>query len=201
MTVNDVEEVFFINNLGGKDQALFPVTLNDTVSITFQIDTGSSANILPLEDYIRATNDFNRASIVPKDITLVMHDHSKRKALGSVRLNVEHNGSKHEINFVIVDQRVTLFLGLKSCQGMGLIKIMVPGVHAPVNNVAATPEKAVSESIISDPVLSPFADVFHGIGRLPGEYSISLDRNVSPVVHPPLRVHVPKKDAMKAELE
>ena len=201
VNVNDVEEVFYINNLGGKDQALFPVTLNDTVSITFPIDTGSSANILPLEDYIRATNDFNRASIVPKDITLVIHDHSKRKALGSVRLNVEHNGSKHEINFVIVDQRVTLFLGLKSCQGMGLIKIMVPGVHAPVNNVAATPEKAVSESIISDPVLSPFADVFHGIGCLPGEYSISLDRNVSPVVHPPLRVPVPEKDAMKAELE
>ena len=84
---------------------------------------------------------------------------------------------------------------------MGLIKIMVPGVHAPVNNVAATPEKAVSESIFSDPVLSPFADVFHGIGCLPGEYSISLDRNVSPVVHPPRRVPVPKKDAMKAELE
>ena len=168
------------------------VTLNDTVLITFQIDTGSSANILPLQDYIRATNDVNRASIVPKDITLVMHDHSKRKALGSARLKVEHNGNKHELNFVIVNQKVTPLLGLKSCQGMGLVKIMVPGVHAPVNNVAATPEKAVSESIISDPVLSPFADVFHGIGCLPGEYSISLDRNVSPVVHPPRRVPVPE---------
>ena len=198
---NDVEEVFFINNIGGKDQALVPVTLNDTASVTFQIDTGSSANILPLEDYIRATNDFNRASIVPKDITLVMHDHSKRKALGSARLKVEHNGNKHELNFVIVDQRVTPLLGLKSCQGMGLIKIMVPGVHAPVTSVAATPEKAVSESIITDPVLSPFADVFHGIGCLPGEYSMSLDGNVGPVVHPPRRVPVPKRDAMKAELE
>ena len=73
------------------------------------------------------------------------HDHSKRKALDSARLKVEHNGNKHELNFVTVDQRVTPLLGLKSCQGMGLIKIMIPGVHAPVNNVAATPEKAVSE--------------------------------------------------------
>ena len=131
----------------------------------------------------------------------MMHDHSKRKALGSARLKVEHNGNKHELNFVIVNQKVAPLLGFKSCQGMDLVKIMVPDVHAPVNNVAATPAKAVSESIISDPVLSPFADVFHGIGFLPGEYSISLDRNVSPVVRPPCRVPVPKKDGMKAELE
>ncbi|PFX16000.1 hypothetical protein AWC38_SpisGene19760 [Stylophora pistillata] len=147
VNVNDVKEVFYINNIGGKDQALVPVTLTDTVSITFETDTGSSANILPLEDYTRATNDFKRASIVPKDITLVMHDHSKRKALGSAR--------------------VTPLLGLKSCQGMGLVKIMVPGFHAPINNVVATPEKAVSESITTDSVLKPFADVFQDYRNTP----------------------------------
>ena len=201
VNVNEVEEVFYINNIGGKDQALVPVTLNDTASVTFQIDTGSSANILPLEDYIRATEDFNKANIVPKDITLVIHDHSKRKALGSARLKVEHNGSKHELNFVIVDQRVTPLLGLKSCQGMGLVKIMVPGVDTLVNSVAATPEKPASESVTTDHVFSPFADVFQGLGCLPGEYSILLDKHVNPVVHPPRRVPVPKKNAMKAELE
>lgn len=30
------------------------------------------------------------------------------------------------------------------------MNIMVPGIHAPVNNVAATPEKAVSESITAE---------------------------------------------------
>ena len=120
VNVNDVEDVFYINNIGGKDQALVPVTLNDTASVTFQIDTGSSANILPLEVYIRVTNDCQCANIVPKDITLVMHDHSKRKALGFARLRVKHNGSKHDLNFVIVDQKVTPLLGLKSSQGMDL---------------------------------------------------------------------------------
>ncbi|PFX22030.1 Retrovirus-related Pol polyprotein [Stylophora pistillata] len=197
-----VENFLDIINIGGKDQALVPVTLNNTVSITFQIDIGSSANFLPLEGYIRATNDIKTASIIPKDITLVVHDHSERKALGSARLKVEHDGNKHELNFVIVDQRVTPLLGLKSCTDMGLVKIMVPGVHAPVNNVVATPKKAaVSESITTDSVVRPFADVFQGIGCLPGGYSISLHRDVSPVVHPLRRVPVPKKDAMKAELE
>ena len=42
---------------------------------------------------IRATSDCQCANIVPKDITLVMNDHSKRKELGFARLRVEHNGS------------------------------------------------------------------------------------------------------------
>ena len=79
------EDVFYIHSISGKDQALVSRTLNGSASVTFQIDTGSSANILPLQDYIRATKDFSKANIVLKEITLVMHDHSKRKALGFAR--------------------------------------------------------------------------------------------------------------------
>ena len=177
--------------------------MNGSASVTFQIDPGSSANILPLQDYIRTTKDYSKANIVPKDITLVMHDRSKRKALGFARLKVAHKGSKHELNFVIVDQDVTPLLGLKSSQGMGLVKIMVPGVDTSVNNVVAAPKKesAVSENVTKDPLLILFADVFQGIGCLPGEYSIELSKDVQPVVHPPRRVPVPKKEAMKAELD
>ena len=67
---------------------------------------------------------------------------------------------------------------------MGLITIMGTGVHTSVNNVAATPKEALSESFTTDPVLSPFADVFQGSGCLHGEYSISLDGDLNPVVPP-----------------
>ena len=80
------EEVFYIHSISGKDQALVSLTLNGSASVTFQIDTGSSANILPLQDYIRATKDFSKTNIVPKEITLVIHDHSKRKIRGSASL-------------------------------------------------------------------------------------------------------------------
>ena len=197
------EEVFYVHSVSGKDQALVSLTLNGSASVTFQIDTGSSANILPLQDYIRAKKDYSKANIVPKDITLVMHDRSKRKALGFARLKVAHKVSKHELNFVIVDQDVTPLFGLKSSQGMGLVKIMVPGDDTSVNNVVAAPKKesAVSENVTKDPLLILFADVFQGIGCLPGEYSIELSKDVQPVVHPPRRVPVPKKEAMKAELD
>ena len=71
------EEVFYIHSISGKDQTLVSLTLNGSASVTFQIDTGSSANILPLQDYIRAAKDFSKTNILPKEITLVMHDHSK----------------------------------------------------------------------------------------------------------------------------
>ena len=183
------QEVFYIQSISGKDRALVSLTLNHLASVTFQIDTGSSANIMPLQDYIRATNDYSKVNIVPKEITLVMHDHSKRKALGSARLKVGHNGNKHELNFVIVDQEVTPLLGLKSSQGMGLVKNCVPGVSTPVNNIVAVPkiESVVSEDVTKDSVLSSFADVFQGIGCLAGEYNIQLNKDVLPVVHPPAK--------------
>ena len=128
-----------------------------------------------------------------------MHDHSKGNALGFARLRVEHNGSNH--NFVTVDQKVTSLLGLKSSQGMGLVKIMVSGVDTTDDNINAVPEQAVPENVSSDSVLSPFADVFQGVGCLPGEYNIQLDKEVRPVVHPSCRVPVPNKEAMKSELD
>jgi len=52
---------------------------------------------------------------------------------------------------------------------MGLLKIMMSDADTPLNHIAATPEQGVTENTLGDPVLSPFADVFHGIGCLPGE--------------------------------
>ena len=82
-------------------------------AVTFQIDTGSSANILPLQDYFRVRKDNSKANIVAKEILLIVHDHSKRKVLGSVMLKVEHKGNKHELNFDVVDQEVATLLDLK----------------------------------------------------------------------------------------
>lgn len=53
---------------------------------------------------------------------------------------MEHNGTYHQRNFVIIDQKVTPLLSLNSYQVMGLVKIMVSGVDTTVNNINAAPE-------------------------------------------------------------
>ena len=38
--------------------------------------------------------------------------------------------------------------------------------------------------IHSDPLLVEYADVFEGLGKLAGQYEITVDENIKPVVHP-----------------
>ena len=52
-----------------------------------------------------------------------------------------------------------------------------------------------------DPVLFEFTDVFSGVGCLDGNYSIRVDERFSPVVHPPRKVPVPLREALKTELD
>ena len=72
-----------------------------------------------------------------------------------------------------------------------------------VNNVTEAPkqELVVTVDVKSDPVLGPFADVFEGIGCLPGEYEIQLNKDIPAVVHHARRVPAPKKEAMRKELD
>lgn len=81
-------------------------------------------------------------------------------------------------------------------KALGLVKIMVLGVDTTVNNISATPE-----NVSSDPVLSPFAYVFQGVGFLSGEYSMQLDKEMHSMVRLPHGVPLPKKEAMKTELD
>ena len=39
--------------------------------------------------------------------------------------------------------------------------------------------------IDSDPLLDEYADVFEGLGKLAGQYEITVDETIKPVVHPP----------------
>lgn len=72
------------------------------------------------------------------------------------------------------------------------MEIMVPSADAPANNIVTAPKikTGVSENVTNDLVLNTFADMFQGIGCLPGEYSNQLNKNVHPVV-PPLTRHTP----------
>ena len=46
------EDVFYIHSICGQDQAFVSLALNNSVSVSFQIYTVSTANSLPLQEYI-----------------------------------------------------------------------------------------------------------------------------------------------------
>lgn len=50
-------------------------------------------------------------------------------------------------------------------------------------------------------MLNELKYLFDGIGKIEGKYHITLDSNVTPVVHPPRRVPLTLKDKVKSELD
>ena len=50
-------------------------------------------------------------------------------------------------------------------------------------------------------VLRKYKDCFEGVGCFEGEYHVTLDATVPPVVHPPRRIPVALRDLLANELD
>ncbi|KAK3105807.1 hypothetical protein FSP39_006128 [Pinctada imbricata] len=48
---------------------------------------------------------------------------------------------------------------------------------------------------------SDYSDLFQGLGCLSGKYSIKLDPNVTPVIHPPRKIPISLMDKVRNELK
>ncbi|XP_062574225.1 uncharacterized protein K02A2.6-like [Saccostrea cucullata] len=46
-----------------------------------------------------------------------------------------------------------------------------------------------------------YQDLFSGLGCLPGTYSIKVDENIQPVIHPPRKIPIALRDKVKEELD
>ena len=78
-------------------------------------------------------------------------------------------------------------LGLKSCLDLNLISRLY---SLNLNSKTATSEE----------ILDSYSDVFEGLGCIPTEYKIRLDKNAKPVVNPPRKIPYALKNKVKNEL-
>ena len=79
-----------------------------------------------------------------------------------------------------MDENFAALLGRASCEEINLIKRV--------------------DQVRNDSILEEFPNMFRGMGCLPGDYHITLDSSVTPVVHAPRRVPHAKRDKLKQEL-
>ena len=73
-------------------------------NVTFQVDCGSTVNVLPLETYKQATNDNQLEHLKPKSVTLLMFNKSELKPVGQTKIQVKNakNDRKYKLKFIIV---------------------------------------------------------------------------------------------------
>ena len=79
-----------IHTLGSdrKMKAHVTLTINGNADVSFHMDTGSSVDILPYDDCVRATDDNQCEKLENTNIRLVMHNKSVVKPMGLAYLQV-----------------------------------------------------------------------------------------------------------------
>lgn len=107
-------------------------------------------------------------------------------AMGKCQFPCTYKNTTNILEFQVVDADVHAVIGLRSCQDMHLIQR--------VWAVQSTPVESPS-------VLEEYQDVFQGLGCLEGQYHITVDPNIKPVVHAPRKVPIALYSQVKTELD
>ena len=151
-------------------------------TIKMHIDSGAKCNVIS-EETLKEINI--KTAMRKSEITLKSFSGHTIKPKGTVTLPCIIKDCKHDISFQVIGKRAPTILGDETSEKIGLIKklfTMSPNPNEP-------------------DIIENYKDLFTGIGCLEGEYSIKIDRSVTPTVHPPRKVPLAIKDKLKAELD
>lgn len=148
--------------------------------VKFQIDTGSSVNIMPIT-YV------NLNQVAKTDVTLKTWNKNNYKPLGECRVVVTNprNKKAYNVRFIICHAEFTPILGLSASEKMQLIQVKN-------NNFEHTHVVTVSE----------YSEVFNDeLGTFKGEHSLKLKPDARPTVMPDRRAPIALRIPLKMELD
>ena len=150
--------------------------------VTFLVDTGTSANLLPLSNVPKT------AVMVPTDKNLTMWNGTQLSPVGSCRMWLKNpsNRKRYNVEFVVVKGKLTPLIGLSASEQMKLLTVNEYNLH----RVAAV---AVNDD---------FADVYdRPLGTLDGDVHLRVDSSVVPVVMPARRIPIAVRTQLHKELD
>ena len=206
----DMIEIHTVEHDKRDTQALVNLTVASTyksLNLTCKLDTGAEGNIISLATYklIAPDSDFDRNGIPcrlqPSSTRITAYGGTRILQYGTCELMLNHRGKRQSATFFVVQTNGPLIIGLPTCRSLGLVTL---------NYAISTEHQAITNdkhwTIIGDEdaklkILREYNDVFQGIGCLEGEYHITVDPSIPPVIHPPRRVPVALQEPLKEELD
>lgn len=159
--------------------------------VTFQIDCGASVNIITRKHLAETTQ------LTPPRTTLEMWNTDLLKPVGEARVAFTNPATDtvHEYNFVVVEEDFMPLLGAATSLDMKLITVNSENFRAAVRTV-----KNLEANKHHD-LLNTFKDTFSdGLGTLPGEVHLEVDKTISPVISATRRIPVSMRAKLKEEL-
>lgn len=126
--------------------------------VKFRIDTGADTSIISR----RAFNELRVKPIVARGKTPVKGLFgASRLPDGFIVLPVKYKGTNFNVNCQIIDSDVPNLLSVHDSRKMGLVKRVYQIEH--------------------DSIVNKFSDVFQGVGRIPGDYTLQISPDARPV--------------------
>jgi len=150
-----------------------------------QLDTAATCNVLSVNDY----NKLGSPQLQLSTTTLTMYDGTQVLSQGRCYLQMSEVCQNQTLMFELVETKHATLLSLDTCLQLDLISVK-ESVHL---------IEEQSETNVEN-VITKYADVFTGMGCLPGEYDIIIDKDVPPVQNRPRRVAYALKDDFQKKI-
>ena len=155
--------------------------------ITFKLDTGADANVLPHDVYQQVLSDVPMAQT---DTILTVFGNSKIRREGEVKLEVkcQETSMTKLLSFYVTNASDIAILGCKASTSMNLVK------RVAIDSVSNT------TVLTKDSFLYIYGDVFTGIGEYKKPCHIEMDSSVPPVIQHCRNVPYARYDNLKQTL-
>ena len=146
------------------------------------MDSGAQVNVISNKLYNQLQT---RPPLKLSTIKLRAYNSTDIPILGHCILNLQHNGKKYPLLFIVANIDSSPILGLRACERLNLIqRIHEIDIYNDTENF-----------------YEQFNDCFDEIGTLPRVHHIVIDKSVPPVVHAARKIPFALKDKLKEELD
>ena len=201
----------YIDSVVKRDtQALLQIEVDSgqsTMPLLCKIDTGAEGNVIPVNTYKQLypqsaySPDGAPLGLCPSNTTITAFGGHTIQHCGTCKLNLSHNGHSKPYPFHVVNTTGPTILGLPTCRDMKLVTLNYSLTTATSPGATKSTPKPSCNADAKKELLIQYEDCFKGVGCFPGEFHITLDPTVPPVIHPPRRVPEALREPLKKELD
>ena len=176
-----------------------------TEPLLCKIDMGAEGNIIPVDTFkplcprSSYSSDGTPLGPTPSSTTIYAFGGHITPHFGTCELILSHHGHSKSCVFHVVNTEGPTTLGLPTCSDMKLVTLNY-GIATTQTRAVPTPDPQGNTDAKSE-ILCQHQDCFQGIGCFQGEFHITLDPTVPPVIHPSRRVPEALREPLKIELD
>lgn len=170
-------------------KAIFINLLMDGSPVRFQIDSGATANVLPM----KLLSHIDRKRLAPDETKLLTYNNTEIRSAGRITKTVlnPRTGKSNKVQFLVINSDSVPILGKLTSERLNVLKVNYKDFEH-VHNISET----------ASDIIKKFSDVFDKeLGQFSKTVHLTTDPSVTPVHSKAARIPVTLKAAVHSELE